>query len=479
MLANITLDHGLVVLFFLYLFRQSFKKTNTSEGINSYAIGNRTFSTFALATTITATWVSGSGLVLDLSEFHSEGITYFIASLGMCLTAAIVGYYIVPRSASFLGKTSVAAIMGEHYGQSSRHITSFLGSITSCGGIAIQFKIMGDVLHILFPEVALELCMFFSAAIVTFYTYSGGIRAVVKTDITQAICFSLSLVVAISMFDTELNFSKISTAVTNKFQISYLFSLDTTQQIDLLLLFCYFLTPDLKPHLIQRISMGVNIEQVKKAYLYSAVALVAVLILSCWVSYLIYQIDPTIQKNEILGFLIDKYTIPGTKGILVIGIIAMCMSTADSKLNISAVLIANDFYFFHKNNSLQKMYNARRFTILIGAISFFISVKFKDNSLLDIILMTASLYTPAITVPLMMMIFKFKFTERSVLISMVAGLSFVVIFKWILRIELNIICIAMLVNLIALVSSHYIIEKWELLKCFGIRSRIESIGKEA
>ena len=447
-------------------------KRDNTQGINTYAIGNKSFSTFSLATTITATWVSGSALVLDLSEFHSEGITYFIASLGMCAASVIIACFIVPRSASFLGKTSVAAIMGEHYGQSSRYITSLLGTLTSCAGIAIQFKIMGDVLHILFPAISLWVCMFFSAAIVTFYTYSGGIKAVVKTDVIQAVCFTVSLIIAALLFDMKLDFDNVNNVVADKFQISYLFSLNTTQKIDLLLLFCYFLTPELKPHIIQRISMGTNIQQVKKAYLYSSVALVVVLILSCWISYLIYQIDSTIQKNEILGFLIERYSIIGTKGILIIGIIAMCMSTADTKLNISAVLIANDLWGVNKHSSLQKMYNAKKCTLFLGSMSLCFAIGFKDNSLLDIILMSASFYVPAITVPLIMIIFKFKFTERCAIISMIAGLSFVVIFKLILAVQLNIITIAMIVNLIALVSSHYIIEKWELLKCFGVRSQL-------
>ena len=469
-----TFDHILVLLFFLYLLYQSCRKTNTIHGINTYAIGNKTFSTFSLATTITATWVSGSGLVLDLSEFHKEGLTYFVASLGMCLTAAIVGYYIVPRTASFLGKTSVAAIMGDNYGQSSRYITSILGCLTSCGGIAIQFKIMGDVIHVLFPYVDLRICMFFSAMLVTFYTYSGGIRAVVKTDVIQAICFSVSLIIAIVMFNTSVDLTNTPDASLDKFQLSYLFSLDNTQKIDLLLLFLYFLIPEMKPHIIQRISMGATLKQVKRAYLYSSIALVIVLILTCWISYLIYLLDPTIQKKEILGFLINHYTIAGTKGILVIGMIAMCMSTADSKLNISAVLIANDFWKLSKQDPIQKMHNARKITLLIGVLSFCMSINFIDASLLDIILMSSSLYAPAISVPVLMIIFKFKFTERCVLISMVAGLSCVVIFKWILAVSFPVVTIGLGVNLIALVSSHYIIEKWELLRCFGIKSYIKN-----
>jgi Na+/proline symporter len=470
---SISLDYCLVACFFLYLLWESVKKSNTSMGINYYAIGNKSFSTRALTSTIVATWVSGSGLVLDLSEFHEQGITYFIASIGMCLNLAIVGYYIAPRVESFLGKTSVATIMGEHYGEYSRYITSLLGGIASCGVIAVQFKIMGEVIHVLLPEINLWLCIFLSAAVVTFYTYSGGIRSVVRTDVIQTICFSISLIVAILMFDKHLNITNKVPLALEKFQFSYLYSLDNAQKIDLLLMFFYFLIPGLKPQVIQRISMAVTIEQAKKAYLYSAAILVVILVLSCWLSYLIYCINPTVGKNEILAFLINNFTITGTKGILIIGVISMCMSTADSALNISAVIIANDFWKLSKHNALEKLYNARIFTIILGLISSGFAINFIDKSLFDIILSAAALYVPAVTVPLFMIIFGFKFTERSVIISMIAGLSFIAIFKWIIALKFNAIVPSMLVNLTFLISSHYLIEKWELLKCFGIRSKLK------
>lgn len=472
-------DYILIGIFGLYLIIESIKKFDKNESINSYAIGNKTFSTFALSSTIIATWVSGSGFVLDLEEFHREGFKYLLVSCGMCLNLIITAYYLVPRMKDFLGKTSVASIVGNEYGEIARNLTAILGMLTSCGGIAIQFKIMGNVIYYLIwgVEEPTGLKLYFSitigAIITTFYTCSGGIRSVVRTDIIQTICFSVALIIAATIFDTKINisnaYSYISDEAIKRFTPSSLLTLTNNELLDQFLLLGYFLIPGLKPQVIQRISMGKNIDQVKKSYFIGGIILFIVLFLSCWISFLMFISSPEITGKDLLPFLINSYQIPGTKAILIIGIIAMCMSTADSNLNIGAVLLANDLWLFKKYSSIQKIFCARYITLLIGLCSTLLA--FKETSLLKLILLSASFYLPIISPPLLGLIFKLKTTNRVCVGTMIICLLFVIISKFIFSIDINFI--GMTLNAILLIVGHYVIEKWELLKCFGITSKLE------
>ena len=468
-------DYFLIAIFFGYLIKEIFKSFNKNETINSYAIGNRVFSTFALGATITATWVSGSGFILDLEEFNQDGMKYFLASIGMCLNLTIMAIWLVPRMEAFLGKTSVSSIMNQHYGEIIRNITTILGVITTCGGIAIQFKIMGNVINYLFPDLSLYTSIFLGGAFTTLYTCSGGIRAVVRTDIVQAICFSVALIIAIVTFDTMDNIldiaQNISEESVERFKFKSLLKITSSELLDLILLTGYFLIPGLKPQVIQRVSMGKDLEQVKKSYFYSSICLFIVLCLSCYVSYLIFLKNPEITGKQILPFLLNMYSIPGTKAILIIGIIAMCMSTADSNLNISSILIANDFFIFSKKNSLQKVLLARYITLFIGLIS--IIWGFKEDSLFKFILLSASFYLPIISVPLLGIIFQWTTTSRVCLFTIITCFCFVIIFRFIVPIDTDINFIGMILNAILLITGHYIVEKWELLKCFGIKSKLK------
>lgn len=468
------LDYIIFGTFIIYLVREAIIKFDKTESINSYAIGNRLFSTFALGATITATWISGSGFVLDLAEFHKDGMKYFLASIGMCLNLTIMAIWLVPHMESFLGKTSVSAIMAEHYGVIIQNITTFLGVVTTCGGIAVQFKIMGNVIYYIFPWLNSYICTIIGGILTTAYTYSGGIRSVVRTDIVQAICFTLSLIIAIATFNTTISMSDVmnnmSETALDKFTFKGLLTLTSSEILDLILLTGYFLVPGLKPQVIQRVSMGKNLEQVKKSYFYSSICLFIILCLSCYLSYLIFLVDQKVTTDDILHFLINMYNIPGTKAILVIGVMAMCMSTADSNLNICSVLLANDSFFSKKLNPIQKIFWARNFTLVLGAAS--ILWAFWKTTLFKFILFSASFYLPIISVPLLGVVLKWKTSSRVCLSVIIICSCFVAIFK-ITYPDIDINFIGMILNAILLITGHYIVEKWELLKCFGIRSQLK------
>jgi Na+/proline symporter len=164
------------------------------------------------------------------------------------------------------------------------------------------------------------------------------------------------------------------------------------------------------------------------------------------------------------------YNIPGTKAILVIGIMAMCMSTADSNLNICAVLLANDCFFSKKLNPIQKIFWARNFTLGLGAVSFILA--FWKMPLFKFILFHASFYLPIISVPLLGIVFKLTTSSRVCLSVMIICFCSLIIFKNLYP-DTDFNFIGMILNAILLITGHYIVEKWELLKCFGIRSKLK------
>lgn len=467
------IDYILIISFLAYLAFFSIKSYKQVSSINAFSLGRRKISTAALGATITATWISGSAFTIDLTEFYKEGSSFFLASLGMSIGMVILALWIVPKMGRFLGKLSVASIMGEEYGQTVRIITGILGCIAASSKIYIQFKIMGSVLYYLLPSLNEPICIVISSAIVIFYSFSGGVDAVVHTDKIQATCFALSLVIGIVLLNTIIKYETPAHNLGDHFYPSYLLSLNAEQQIDLFFLCVYFLIPSMSPQTVQRVSMGINLSQVKKAYLWSSLSLTVFLFFSCYFSYLLFQTNPHIPSNKILSSLLDLFTLDGTKAILVIGIISMCMSTADSNLNIAAVLIANDTYKLNTLDDMQKLHFARGMTIVIGLLSLLFC--FKEGSLLDIIIFGHLFYMPIIVPPFLAVIFGFKTTERCALITMGVTFVFVVIFKFILKYKFNIIAPAMLFNLIILATSHYLIEKWEILKCFGITSKLKEI----
>lgn len=470
-----TLDNFILLSFLTYLLITSYLDIGKSKNINTYAVGQRSFTTFALGATITATFVSGSGFIMDLENFYKQGWEYLLPSLGMVLGFVLFAIFIVPKMGRFLGKTSIATIMYEEYGQTTRVITAILGFTAVCGTISIQFKILGRVGNIFYEGWSWQTWSIILGCITTFYTVIGGIRSVVHTDIIQSICFVISISFAICLFYFKIpiiTYDSFSDANKFHFNIMSIFSLQGDNLRDMLLLGAYFLIPGMSPTTIQRVSMGFNTWQVTKSYLYSSIFILFIMLVSCGISYLAFEANEGRAVDNVLKYFINQFIIPGSKAIVIIGIISMCMSTADSYINIASVLLANDTINSLTWNNADKLYFARWFGIGVGIVAVFLSLFEKD--LLSSVLLFRSFYMPVITVPVLALVFGYKTTTKCCLFTMSVSFLYVLIFKFILNPDFNIIPYGVLLNAIVLISSHYVVEKWELLKCFGIRSQLKT-----
>lgn len=142
-----------VVIFLIYLAINLFVGLRYGKGVNNiqdYALGGRNFSTGALVSTIVATWIDGGGFFIKLSKVYSDGIMYVIASSFMVIPLLIIGYIFSARMEDFLGKLSVAEIMGDLYGNNVRLVTAIAGTFSKIGVVAVQFKAFAYLLNYFF-----------------------------------------------------------------------------------------------------------------------------------------------------------------------------------------------------------------------------------------------------------------------------------------------------------------------------------------
>lgn len=262
--------------------------------------------------------------------------------LGFVLTALLL----IPKMESFLGKTSMAEVMGELYGQKVRIITAITGIITDIGLIAVQFKVYGEIFNYFlgFPSLY---SIILAGIVTTVYSSFGGIRAVTFTDILQFATFGIAIpLIAILIWNqlSHLEHFNILNALSNpKFDYKEIINFSNPKFWQMIPLMLYFAMPSMGPSLCQRIMIGRNISQVKKAFIISGILIIIVKLFISWVPFLIFNINPDLKPIHLISYIIDNYTYTGLKALIIIGIVAMAMSTADSRINSSSVLFGNDF----------------------------------------------------------------------------------------------------------------------------------------
>ena len=312
--------------------------------IEDYALGGRNFSTATLVGTIVATWMSGSGFFITVSKSYTDGLYFTLTSISVVISLFIIGYILAPRITEFLGRLSIAEVMGELYGDKVRFITAVSGIIGTAGLMSVQFKVFGYLFSYLFSQPP-SYSIIISGCIVTTYSAFGGIRAVTFTDLLQFITFGISIpLVSISIWwHTDLLQITQQLMHNPVFDYREIFNYKNMKFWELLTLMIYFSIPKTNPGYFNRLFLARDWVQARRAFVIAAVILLIIELLENWIGVLILSNHAGLSGQSIIASIIDTYTYPGLRGLLMIGVIAMSMSTADSHMNAASVLFTNDF----------------------------------------------------------------------------------------------------------------------------------------
>ena len=455
------IDSGIFIGFLIATIILGLASSHGIRNIKEYAVGNRDFSTATIVATLVATWVSGSFFYNIISEGYSKGLYSMWSDIGDPICLLLIGMIFAVRMGEFLGKLSIAEAMGDLFGQKVRIITAIAGFIGITGKIAIQLKLAG-LLFSYVLDISSGYGTIIAAFIITLYSSLGGIKSVTFTDIIQFLTFIVVIpVIAYALLNSIDNTNIIINTLTTHpvFDYKEVFNFSNALSLDKLFVFLYFITPAFNPAIFQRIAMAKDIIQVRKSFVISAVICFILLLILDWITILTLSINPFLNPDEVVKEIIFSQAYLGLKGMAIIGIMAMIMSTVDSFINSTAVLVVHDFLKplkieFNRNELL----SARIISIVIGLVSLLLSLR--QGNFLTLMIMTSSLYMPIVTVPFIMAIFGFRSSGKSVILGMVAGLSTVLVWDYVLKIKIaNSIPFAMLSNLVVLMGSHYLLRQ--------------------
>ncbi|ACE06361.1 hypothetical protein Aasi_1009 [Candidatus Amoebophilus asiaticus 5a2] len=457
-MPHISIDVILFSIFLLINLAIGLLAGGRAKNLREYSIGNKNFSTAALTSTIVATWISGSFMTFKLTKIYSEGWYFILAIICDNFTLLFTGLFLAARMGEFLKNNSVAEALGDLYGKSVRIITAICGILISIGGVAIQFKVSAKVLSILFGVNDIYSTIA-AASIVIIYAALGGIRAVTFTDIMQFFAFGTFIpLLTLTIWNGIKDHTAIIHAIQNSPQFDYNTLIGSPKRLaSCFALMLFYFIPGFEPAIFQRVTMAINTGQVKRSFTYSFFLCTAITLFSIWIGILILGTNSQLQPDQIFNYIVNSYTYPGLKGLILIGTMSMVMSTADSHINSAAVLFANDIIKPLKLAVSQEVRIAKVFTFFLGALALLLALYKTD--FLELVLLAWGLYMPIVTVPLLLAVFGFRSTTKPVLIGMAAGFITVLLWdKLLADTQINSVIPGMLANLVFLMGSHYMLK---------------------
>lgn len=451
-----SIDHVIFLSFLILIIIFGLKSSTGINTIKQYAIGDGNFNTATIVATTVATWMCGETFFSTITETYQHGLYFLLPCiLAFVMNFFITGYFIAPRIASFIGKVSIAEVMGELYGQKVRLITTISGFIGVSGFIAVQLKISGILVNYVFG-LHETYGIVISGLIITLYSSLGGIKSVTFTDVIQIFTFGtiLPMVTIKVIFSLDSTDAIIHTLENNpNFSLSKVLSFSETKTWYYASIFLFCLIPCFNPAEFQRVSMAKDYKQVRTVFYTTGKLVFLIMSLIAYLSLVILSKDPNIPVENLVKDHIFSTAIIGYKGLLLIGITAMVMSTADSYINCSSVLFTYDFCKCLNIKLKDELTSARIISFIVGLSG--IALAFKESSLFHLAIFTASFYTPIVAVPFLMAILGYKTPyEKAVLYGMASGLIVVLLWNYLDITIIDSIVPAVFANWLVLLVMH-------------------------
>lgn len=411
----------------LYIGFSSGKKIKT---FSDYAIGNRKFSDFAIYCTVAASIIGGNVTIGSVGKVYEIGITQILAQIGLPISYILVGVVLIHRFVNYYGCCSLGDIFYKAYGIPGKVLAGLVGSFYDTIGIGLQFISMGIAIGIL-TGFSYTTSLLLGSVIILVYTGRGGIRAVTFTDVLQFMILILAIpILLMSVFGKiggmhgliqQLPRSHITISGENLNR--YLF------------LMLPMMLPTFSPMHTQRLLMTKNSSQGTKAYCNLSWIALLIGIMTIFLGLEAKILFPNLLRPDQALFTLITNCLPvGIFGIAVIGILAILMSTADSCLNSSSIMLVNDVIIPYNKcikkkelTEAAKLKWAHWISILIGIGGIiFASLQI---SLFESQILARTLWFSVILSPFYFLLFNMKIHLKGLFISAIIGFSVAVLWN--------------------------------------------------
>ncbi|MCE5229322.1 hypothetical protein LLG95_06955 [bacterium] len=335
--------------------------------IRDFFLGGRKLPWYAICGSIIATELSAMTLVGVPAFLWAEtgDMTYAILGVGTILARIIVGFVFVPR---YYDEEiySPYEYIGNRLGERARRVTSLLFMAGGMMGQGARVLMTAVVLNVVLSmsgtpsDASIHMSIWIVGAVAILWTYMGGIRTVIWTDVIQFVIFSLSaaltLVVVVGQFQTATGESGVGTILKLAYDAGKLhwldLSLDPRKEFTLLTGLVASTLGGLAAYgtdqmMVQRMFCCKGPREARRAIIWSSVSQVLMLIclfvgVALWAFYKksglpgvplpqeLAQINK--DENSLLPVFI-KYRVNWVfGGIMVAGIFAAAISTLESIL---------------------------------------------------------------------------------------------------------------------------------------------------
>lgn len=416
-----TIDIIIIGIFLFANILIALSKYKKINNIREYALSDN-ITSGALMATLFATYIGAGSTVGNIEKVYEKGLIFAIAMMFGPLIWLTTAKVFANNIEYFKEKgcMSISDVMEVLYGKTARWITNILYTMLAVGVLTMQVTAIGYLLHF-FLGISKELGALIGFSVLTFYSALGGIRAVIVTDILQS--FVLFVGIPLACLTAYYNIGGYESLISKLPSTHTSFEVNRDNLILLTSLIFYFMIPISSGSYIQRYLMARSSSQLKTAMTRNAFISIPFMLTLCFVGYIVKATNPDLNPNQAFYYIIGNDLPPIVTGIIISGILAAIMSTADSWLNTASILIAHDI--IKKASPVEisekaELNIARFAVVLLSGLAALLSLKY-GKSILGIDWFVSNFWEPLVLVPIAFGFMKFRTNVYSYLTCLLFG----------------------------------------------------------
>ena len=421
MSRNFVLASSLILytLFVTYIGYRNRRNQNSED----YFLASRNLPSWLLAISFIASWWGGGSAIDLVDHANRDGLsTFWIYGVPVLLSTALM--YLFAAGIRRVGHISQSEIIEARYDSRSEILLTIFITIFMVLGTVTQVIVIGKFFSSFF-NLSYANGAAIGTASVLIYSYFGGFRGVVLTDLLQFVFFLFSSIfLFIFAYNTSGGFSVVeSYAVENQITGFNNFFHDLGDKVAYIVTFGTAWM--VQANVWQRISAAKTPSSAKHVMGISFIVFIPLYLIVTLTGMLSRPLFETVPEGGIVAALLLSLESPILSGIIFIGLCSAIMSTMDSMLNTGALTLTIDLYKRYKNpNASEKqLVKIGRFsTLIIAVISFIIAIRIE--SVLTISWIGADFIATGAFTPIVLGFIWKRATSTAAFATMIFGLIF-------------------------------------------------------
>jgi len=372
------LSLGLLALYFIMIM-VIVLRSKASKNTEEYFLAGRQLPFWALSITFIASWWGGGSAVDLVNHGHEQGLGSFWI-YGMPVLFSTFLMYIFAKGIRRIGTVTQSQLMEKRYNEKVAFILSILILIFMIIGTSIQVIVIGNFFQS-FYSIDYKTAAIIGTAIVVLYSFFGGFKGVVITDIIQ---FVFLLIASITLFIFAYKYSggfeNIKDLAFNDGKKEF-FSFTHNISNNIVYLITFGSSWMIQANIWQRISATKTPGDAKKMMKLSFVVFIPLYLMVTLTGMLSIGLYDIIPEGGIVPAMIKDYMPTTMAALIFVGICSAIMSTMDSMINTGALVLSVDIFkrkLFPKASPEIMVLAGKLSTLIIAAIAVLIGLEIRS-----------------------------------------------------------------------------------------------------